>query len=48
MTTNRDEDPILAISYEKYLNCPKCKKVEPYCPKHKSEVEALLSCLDVT
>jgi phage FluMu protein Com len=47
MTTNRDEDPILVIGYEKYLKCPRCKEVEPYCPEHKTEVEAALSRLNV-
>ena len=47
MTANKDEDPILAIGYEKYLNCPKCRKVEPYCQEHKAEVEVLLSRLNL-
>ncbi len=42
-----DEDPILVIGYEKYLNCPKCKESEPYCQEHKDEVEALLSHLNM-
>ena len=45
--TTIDENPILAIGSEKYLKCPKCQESEPYCPEHKSEVEALLARLNV-
>jgi len=45
--TIKDEDPILTIGYEKYLNCPKCQEEEPYCSKHKAEVEALLLHLNL-
>ncbi|MFB5598374.1 MAG: hypothetical protein ACE5RJ_05105 [Nitrosopumilaceae archaeon] len=47
MTTNKDEDPIRVIGYEKYLNCPKCRKEEPYCLEHKADVEVLLSRLNL-
>lgn len=30
------------INFYKYLNCPKCREVEFYCPKHKREVEEIL------
>ncbi len=36
------EDPMLAIDYTKYLNCPKCQEAELYCQEHKREVEVLL------
>lgn len=29
------------IDYNKYLNCPDCRAVEFYCPKHKEEIEEL-------
>ncbi len=36
------EDPMFAIDYQKYLNCPKCQEEELYCQEHKREVEVLL------
>ena len=45
MKKDNSESPILDLDYTKYLNCPKCKKVELYCPEHREEVEKTLSSL---
>ena len=37
------EYDIESIDYRKYLNCPKCKDVELYCPEHRKEVEMLVA-----
>ena len=33
---------IESIDYRKYLDCPACKDVELYCPRHRLEVELLI------
>ncbi len=32
----------IQIDFDKYLNCPYCKKSGLYCPEHRSEVEQIL------
>ena len=36
------------IDFTKYLNCPACKEIELYCPKHRAEVEKILESLNST
>ncbi len=33
------ENDFLLIDFDKYLNCPDCRRVGLYCAKHRMEVE---------
>ena len=45
-SSNLSTDICQLIDFEKYLKCPKCKKIEFYCNEHKKEVEKILNQVD--